>query len=377
VNDTSYQSSDAQLNYEEYENDRVAAEQAYAEQEQKEEQQAVVSEDSPFVRADKLFGLVEPPITAYVPRFIYAGATCAIVGPPKRAGKSTIVWTMLSALLNGTEFLGQKCPTVKVAYITEQSRRSFKTQVGRLPDDIKAGIIRNPNLYVAYPENHLGPLPDGKIGPLSTWEERLSVWLKFLEKQSDVGIVVLDTFNKYAALGTGGENDNAVIGARLYDLEQLKAGNPSRAVLLVHHSRKEFVKGSGVTAKYLSLESIRGGSAFAGALDHGVTVTRGSSWKDTNVRFFHVESRLEEEMFFDLERKADGSYEDVTPPEKAETVKKLTKPERAVTLLKQNPDWADLTIEKMQNKFKEQGLKICGGGVSAAREIFNCQFEGV
>jgi hypothetical protein len=76
-------------------------------------------------------------ISWMIPGFIPANALISFQSRAK-AGKSTLVFHMIRALLEGGQFLGNKIEPQKVVYLTEQPRSTFKLQLkeaGISPED--------------------------------------------------------------------------------------------------------------------------------------------------------------------------------------------------------------------------------------------------
>lgn len=228
------------------------------------------------------------PIPAYVPGFIYSGCISAIVGPPK-AGKSTFTWSMIAALLESRPFLGAatKLPG-PILYVSEQSAFSFDAQLLTMPHNLRDRILRSRRFFLMLPEHHFRIVLNNVETPVSDWKGRLEMWDRALRK-TKAQILVIDTFNQYADLGAAGENDNSLIASRILELRQLQRRTPTLAILLLSHTRKS------ARGHYLNLMDCRGGSAYAGALDHGVTFNKHG---DTRARFVHSESRMTEEAKF-------------------------------------------------------------------------------
>jgi hypothetical protein len=245
-------------------------------------------------------------IPEYVPGYIFAGALNAIIGAAK-AGKSTLTWSMLDAAMRGQSFIGsEKCPQSKVLYVSEQTEVSFEKQIEKqVPKEMAERLMNNPNFYQLLPEDHtLGGKPSEPGEIVTSWDERLALWKTAIDKV-EPNIFVLDTFGSYAAFPLGGENDNATMCQRLMDLGSLREKHSALAILILHHITKTAEARGGM---YLGLNAIRGGSAFAAALDHCVTLNRYNITPGFRKRSVAIISRLCEEQQFVVEWQADGSY---------------------------------------------------------------------
>ena len=313
------------------------------------------------------------PIQAYVPDFIYTGALNAIVGSPK-AGKSTIVWAMLLAMMNGKEFLGKKTVPGRILYISEQSDRSFKTQMkDRLPNRMYERIVGHSKFSLMTPDDHWkmidkqvansngnGSHSEKVSVPILTWRDRLDWWKKAV-KAVNPSVVAIDTFNQYAAYdGESGENDNAMVANRMLELNELKREHPALAVLLLCHTNKASTSTGG---KYLNLTAIRGGSAFAGAMDHVVLLNKLHQPDDappSRERFVHIESRMTEERSFPVEWLEDGTYQEI--PETASKVgKKQSKLDKTIKILMASPELAEMKSLRVIKKELEDSYQLVVG----------------
>jgi len=175
------------------------------------------------------------------PVLLYAerGTTFDVVGKMK-AGKTTFVLLACRAALRGQPFLDLPTKRVKVLYLTEQSRRSFRDKLRSLE------LLREPDLRVLFRSDFIG----------WTWKticqfigEQVVTW--------DITLLVVDTLSDWAQLEN--ENDAA---------EALRVMDPLRtiaedgvAVVTVRHAGKGKHGGEDV------VDVGRGSSAFAGAVD--------------------------------------------------------------------------------------------------------------
>jgi RecA-family ATPase len=83
---------------------------------------------SRFKTPKEMFARGEETITWLIPDFIPANALVSFQSRAK-AGKSTLVFHMIRAMLEGGEFLGNKIEKQKVVYLTEQPRSTFLLQL--------------------------------------------------------------------------------------------------------------------------------------------------------------------------------------------------------------------------------------------------------
>lgn len=248
------------------------------------------------IPASVLFKRPAPPVTFFVPGFIYGGAINLLAGEPK-AGKSTLLWHMLVALTNAKPFLGVNTTKGTVVLATEQNEFSFRENAKRVP-----GFDTSDGIHIIFPE---------KMPILAKWEDKVAFWDEELTAVGGDGqILVIDTFLPFANLPPGGENDSACIATMLSQLRCLYALRPNLSIVLVHHVRKPSVdpKALKYASKYASLRDARGSSALAGGVDHCVMLTKPNV--DTTQRYVHIEGRFAEERSFDIAL-LDNGYKEV------------------------------------------------------------------
>jgi RecA-family ATPase len=313
----------------------------------------------PAISGHDLHTEPEIPERPIIDSFIYAGCVNGLVGPPK-AGKSTLLYAMILALVEGRPWNDK--PTSlpgSILYITEQSKRSLKAQLSRLPDKARERILMakrpdgHPVLYLMHPEHHLSTKLVTNGREETDWQRNLRLWTDAIKNpRINPAVVIIDTFGRYACLSEGGENDNALIGSRIADLQQLIIAKESLAVMLLSHANKS---GSQSGHNYLSLINIRGGSAYAGGLDHVCMINRPQKQGHiTNTCYMTVESRLVDSSQFTLTRSDNGTYvraeaesEDVNPH-----WKEMDK------LCQSEPGLEDLSVRKFKDALRERGLEV-------------------
>jgi len=324
----------------------------------------------PAIAGITLLMETDVPTEAYVPEFIYTGALNALVGSPK-AGKSTIVWSMLLSMMRGQPFIGHKTVPGKVLYITEQSKISFKKQMKeRLPQGMYEAIVGHPRFMLMTPREHWTEPVEGKSSPILDWPDRLDWWTKAINAVHP-SVFVIDTFNQYAAYDTeGGENDNANVAARMLELNNLKRDHPALAVLLLCHTNKAAsARGKG----YLDLVDIRGGSAFAGAMDHVVLLNRlptPANQPPSRERYVHLDYRMTEESKFMVEWQPDGSYLEV--PEGKQVIAKPkveSKLGQAVSILLANPKLQELSGRHLSKRLHEAPYQLKIGPTTTSQAL--------
>ncbi len=166
----------------------------------------------------------------------------AILGAREKSGKSTLVFSLVRALLQGADFLNQPTRQVEcVLYLTEEAPASLQEKLYRL------GLELDERLLLAPRGSRAG-----------TWWD-LCAQTKALVKERGVGLVVVDTLGYWAALRAEAENDAGAAQAAMAPLLEL-AGD-GVAVLVLHHLRKDGAE-------------LRGSTAIAAAADVILTLRR-------------------------------------------------------------------------------------------------------
>ncbi|HEU5254614.1 MAG TPA: bifunctional DNA primase/polymerase [Vicinamibacterales bacterium] len=204
------------------------------------------------------------------PRFVihgYAACGCVseLTGPPKRAGKTTLLAFGVSAVLNGSCFLGHLARKGPVVWLTEESMATFAEPLKL------ARIWGRPDLHVL------------------SWHDTGGVdWPQIVRAAADrcrrVGaeFLIIDTLPQFAGLRGDAEN-NSGDALRVVDPVRRAANEYGLAVMAVRHDRK----GGGDVG-----ESGRGSSAFAAAVDITIAMRRPEGKTRPTVRMLHALSRF-------------------------------------------------------------------------------------
>lgn len=187
-----------------------------------------------FLSADELRAdaPAEPPWCWH--GYLAAGALTLLAGKPK-AGKSTLALALALAVADGASaFLEHAIEVAPVVYVSEEGAATLAHKVA-------GERLRIATRETAWPR----PAWPALIDAARAEAERVTA-----------GIVIVDTFAFWAALGAEREQDAGAVQAAMEPLYAVaRAG---RAVLLVAHSRK----GGGDDG-----DAVRGSSALAGAVD--------------------------------------------------------------------------------------------------------------
>ncbi|MGH2531567.1 MAG: AAA family ATPase [Thermomicrobiales bacterium] len=212
-----------------------------------------------------------------IPPFVPAGGVTKIDGPPKKAGKTTLITHMIAAVINDDRsFLGKPTRHGPVILLTEQGGTSFREALAR------AQLLDRDDLYIAVYRD---------IASLA-WPDVVAQTFALAQEVGAV-LVVVDTFPQVSRVR--GDDENSA-GHALAALEPLQIGADHHrlGVIVSFHDRK----GGGEVG-----ESGRGSSAYAGAVDVILHVNRpGGNLKPT-VRKIEALSRFEatpEELYIEL-----------------------------------------------------------------------------
>jgi hypothetical protein len=233
--------------------------------------------DAPIFTAKQLATADDAEIPWCWRGYIAYGALTELSGRAKAAGKSTLVLSLVSAIVGGRDFLGHATQRSPVLILTEQSRPSLREII------VRTGLGDREDVYF-----------------LSWHDTRSKPWATVVEEAIefafgvDAGLVVVDTLPQFASIAGDAENDSGAALAALAPL-QAAAAAFSIAILIVRHDRK----GGGEVG-----ESARGSSAFTGAVDVVLQLARQrDAGPGATVRILSALSRFSEtpdELVIDL-----------------------------------------------------------------------------
>ncbi|MEJ7763155.1 MAG: AAA family ATPase [Thermomicrobiales bacterium] len=197
--------------------------------------------------------------------YVAAGAVTEIDGKIK-GGKTTLVMALIAAVRKGRPFLGQPTMKTSVVYLTEQNEGSYREALRR------AGLLTADDVHILYWSRAQG------MG----WEEVVGM-ARIKAHEVGAKLVVVDTLAHWAGLKGDAENN---AGAALEAVGPLlAAAADGLGVVVLRHERKS---GGDVG------DSARGSSAFGGAVDIVVQVSRSEGNARPTLRKLTSLSRFDE-----------------------------------------------------------------------------------
>jgi hypothetical protein len=222
-----------------------------------------------FYSARELAKFTPPAVDWIIPGYVAAGAITDLSGPPKAAGKTTLLADWVRAVLDGSPCMGIPGAVASrspVVYLTEQTKTTFRLVMKR------AGMLERDDLRI-----------------LTRWDIKGRRWPEVaaaaLQEAQRIGsrVIVVDTFPQFANLAGDSENNAGDALTALEPLQRITAAG--LAVITARHDRK----GGGEIG-----ESARGSSAFTGGVDIVLRLTRPRGQQRPTVRVLEGMSRFDE-----------------------------------------------------------------------------------
>lgn len=197
--------------------------------------------------------------------YIAKGAITELDGKVKAAGKTTLIAAMVRCIVEGRPFAGRPTRRSPVVYLTEQSKTSFKEALRR------ADLLARIDVHIlAWAKTRGMPWPEVVEGAFEKC------------KAEGAELVVVDTLPQFAGIRGEGENSSGAALEAVEPLQLMASGGVGS--LISRHERKS---GGEVG------DSGRGSSAFAGAADIVLALTRAEGGND-RVRLLRSLSRYDE-----------------------------------------------------------------------------------
>lgn len=301
------------------------------------------------------FASSTPAQTPWVaPPFVPVGGITKIDGSPKVAGKTTFITHMIAAVVDGADFLGQATMKGPVVALSEQGSTSFRESLQR------ADLLHRDNLHLAIYRD---------FASLS-WPD---VVAQAFDYAREVGAVMLVVDTLPACAGVRGDDENSS-GRALEVMApvQLGADTHGIGVVIAFHDKK----GGGEVG-----ESGRGSSAYAGAVDVVLRLTKPGGNFSPTIRKIEALSRFDAtppELYIELTPGGYvslGSEDDVVTAALARAL---------VTILPDTEEAAkriDNTVEKDKDTdeehITERGLidELSAQGVKVSRSTLDSELK--
>lgn len=233
-----------------------------------------------FMTAAELCAMVPEDPEWVAKPYVVVGGITELTGQIK-SGKSTLLGYLVKRLVEGGDFLGEQTISGPVVYLTEQNATTFREILVR---------------------SHLTEADDLHI---LTWQDaRLETWPDIVEEavakaqREGARVLIVDTLPQFAGLRGDAENNSGDALAAILPVQA--AAQSDLAVIVVRHDRK---MGGEVGA------SSRGSSAFGGAVDIIVQLTKAEGNAKPTLRKLSTLSRFDDtppEVMID--RLDDGTF---------------------------------------------------------------------
>lgn len=218
-----------------------------------------------FLTARELAAETSPETPWRVAGLLADGALTELDGRPKTAGKSTFGGHLIGAVLDGRPFLGRRTVRSPVVLLSEQPAASLRSTLAA------AGVLDRDDLHLLLLRAARG----------ADWPAIVTAAVAECQRTA-ARVLAIDTLPQWAGLRGDAENDS---GSALEALRPLQdAAADGLAVLLMRHDRKS---GGDVG------ESARGSSAFTGAVDIVLRLSRRPDALRPTIRELAVLSRFE------------------------------------------------------------------------------------
>lgn len=320
------------------------------------------SKHFPAIPLPILWAGPRPAVAVYSKYLAYAGCITIVAGDAK-AGKSTLMFHALNAVMQGKSFMWEstKRPQV-VLYASEQPRISFFTQIEkeakRIPElttlyNFRPILIENNRLLKPVSEkNGNSYITVDRWVPPSSWDEQVEIWRAAIA-ESHATILVIDTLTAFSGFQRGEAADAGVVQARLQTLRNLLVDAPNLAIVILHHLRKEDNLPGGKTM-VRTFADMANSYAFRAGSDQNVLIYK----QDSNDENSHVRTIVVEGRFmgdkptdrFQVELTPTG-YQRIVAPVSADDLKRQEKDaevEELAQMIHEHPEWEELGERKLK-----------------------------
>lgn len=252
-------------------------------------------EPSATITAANLFKQPVNPLKPYCPKFAIPGALTILAGDPK-AGKTTLLLHLLSAVTNGEKFLGEQCLKTNALYASEQNSVVLREQLRNVP-----ALESNSRLHFIplemnceweleghgdEPHNYGHPLYRAKV--FTEWREQVDFWRKQIVK-THAKILVVDTFVSFARLESGDSFDAGVMTGLFMELKTLFQTRNDLSIVVLHHLRKGDSNNPSPIRKF---SDVAGSYALRAATDQNIVMFAHGGKEHPNRRRIILEGRF-------------------------------------------------------------------------------------
>ena len=191
-----------------------------------------------------------------------AMGSCSLFSGKPKTGKSTFVRYLISAVLNGIEFLGQPTRKSSVIYVAIEEQKQFIKKVFS-----EAGIEPTDNLIL-------------QVGSFDTTSiDQLILDLKESAELYDAKLIIIDTLIKAVSkFDTNDYGTATFITQKFLEL----ARNSNAHILLIHHAKKGDMNGQ---------ESAMGSIGFSGGVDNTIVFDSNSNYSSVSFKGRYIEEK--------------------------------------------------------------------------------------
>jgi DNA-binding Lrp family transcriptional regulator len=215
----------------------------------------------PFAPISEVLRADEQATPWLVPGYVSLGALTLWSGWPK-VGKSTLLFALISALQEGTPFLGLETKRSGVLLLTEERRGTLASKVDRWN--------LNGSVYHLRRQEALGESWAGVVHSATACCH-----------ENSLEVLIVDTFSEWARIQQ--ENDAGEVLSAIGALQE--AAGMNLAVQIAAHQRKS-------PGQYG--QAVRGSNALTGAVDIVIELERSHTLRDKNMRVLRAVSRFDE-----------------------------------------------------------------------------------
>jgi hypothetical protein len=221
------------------------------------------------------------PTVDWIVRGVLASNNVTLLWGAKKLGKSTFITALIKALEDGVPFLDLATEKTKAVWMTELPTEAHAQQAA------KFGIRGHHKLFTR------------REARTQSWYESVDEGVRRAHA-TGAGLLIIDTYSRWAALDEGQENDSSTITKHLDYVQNAAEG---LAVLVVHH------------AGHGNARHPRGASGFEAAVNISLRLQRGAQ---TNARIITCDEGTH--------------YAGVTPSRLAYALDDISVPQRLVLL---------------------------------------------